>query len=192
MHTSSAWDILNYVNREFFSKQSHPKKQDEIANIHMACWGIQISDPWNKTCVAPPTLPYVQHPYYTVQMDEFVDYIYMSLWLILLQCKWIRLNQHDRILLCSQNFATWKSLWLRSKNALWCQIGKWHCLKTCCFKTTTWFFRHPPRIFLRTSRVTAESTGALHDGANVVHTETWNYFCLRICYKFLISNCRGG
>ena len=47
---------------------------------------------------------------------QSVDYIYMSLWLILLECKWMRLNQHDRIRPCSQKFATWKSLRLRSKN----------------------------------------------------------------------------
>jgi len=44
--------------------------------------------------------------------------------------------------------------------------------------------------FKRTWRVTAESAGALRDGANVVRTETGNYFCVRICYKFLISDCK--
>ena len=42
-----------------------------------------------------------------------------------------------------------------------------------------------------TSRVTADCAGALRDGANVVRTETGNDFCVRICYKFLISDCRG-
>ena len=45
--------------------------------------------------------------------------------------------------------------------------------------------------FERTSRVTAESARALRDGANVVRTETGNYFFVRICNKFLISDCRG-
>ena len=88
--------------------------------------------------------------------------------------------------------ATWKSLRLRSKNTSWCRIGKWHCLKTCRFKTPTCFFRHPRRIFLENFenfRVTAESAGALRDGANVMRTQTGNYFCVQICYKFPISDC---
>jgi len=96
-----------------------------------------------------------------------------------------------RIRLCSQKFATWKSLRLRSKNTSWCRIGKWHCLKTRRFKTPICILRHLRRIFLENLRVTAESAGALLDGANVVRTETRNYFCVRICYKFLISHCRG-
>jgi len=55
----------------------------------------------------------------------------------------MRLNQHDRIRLCSQKSATWKLLRLRSKNTSWCRTGKWHCLKTRDFKTRTCFFRHP-------------------------------------------------
>jgi len=89
-----------------------------------------------------------------------------------------------------------ESLRLRSKNTSWCRLGKWHCLKTRGSMTPTCFFQHPRRIFFffntleRTSRVTAESAGALRDGANVVRTETGNYFCVRICYKFLMSDCK--
>ena len=84
----------------------------------------------------------------TVIKCEFVDYIYVSLWLILLRCKWMRLNQHNQIRLCSRKFATWKSLRLRSKNTSWCRIEKWHCLKTRRFKNPTCLFWHPQRIFL--------------------------------------------
>jgi len=105
--------------------------------------GLQDLDKYS-----PPGLPQMQHLYNTVVSYQFVDHLYMSLWLNLLQCKWIRLNKHDRIRLCSQKFASWKSLQLRSKNTSWCRIGKWHCLKTRRFNTPTCFFRHPRRIFL--------------------------------------------
>ena len=56
-------------------------------------------------------------------------------------------------------------------------------------------FQDPDLLFPTPStnlfRVTAESAGALRDGANVVRTETGNYFCMRIYYKFLISDGRG-
>jgi len=45
----------------------------------------------------------------TLQICELADYMYMLLWSILLQCKWMRLNQDDRIRLCSQKFATFAS-----------------------------------------------------------------------------------
>ena len=80
---------------------------------------------------------------------------------------WITWKTEQNIRLCSQKFATRKSLRLRSS---WCRIEKWHCLRTHRFKTPTCFFWHPRRIFYRTSTVTAESAGALRDGANVVRT----------------------
>jgi len=132
----------------FFENNHNTKMHEKISNMYIAWFRYRTLDPRNRTCVAPPTRPHVQHPYYTVHICEFVDYIYMSLCLILLQWKWMRLNQHDRIRLCSQKFARWKSLRLRSKNTSWCRIGKWHCLKTRRFKTPTYFFRHPRRIFL--------------------------------------------
>jgi len=116
--------------------------QETLSIVQVAYRGSRSQGPRNKTCIAPPTLLKAQHPYYTMQISEFVYYIYSSLWWILLQCKWMSLIQHDRIRMCSQKFATWKSLRQRSKNTSWCRIGKWHCLKTRCFKTPTCFFRH--------------------------------------------------
>ena len=77
--------------------------QEKLSSIQKACRGSRTLGPKNTISLATPPLPQVQHPYYTVQICQFVDYIYMSLWLILLQCKWMRLNQDDRIRLCSQN-----------------------------------------------------------------------------------------
>jgi len=133
-----------------FWQQSY--SQNSIKNITQICSMLWKSNSGSKANnIAPPALPFLQHPYYTMQICERVDYMYMSLRLILLQCKWMRLNQHDRIRQCSQKFATWKSLRLRSKTTSWywwCRIGKWHYLKTRRFKTPTCFFRHPRRIFL--------------------------------------------
>ena len=48
----------------------------------ITCRGKRTLGPRNKTCGALPTLPQVQHPYYTVQICQFVDYFYMPLWSI--------------------------------------------------------------------------------------------------------------
>jgi len=61
--------------------------------------------------------------------------LFIHLMLILLQCKWMRLNKHDRILLCSQKFATWRSLRLRNKDSSWCLIAKLHCLSDLHFSS---------------------------------------------------------
>jgi len=132
----------------FFENNHNPKRKENLSITDLVYHRIRTVGPRNKLCVAPSTLLQVQDPYYTVQIREFVDYIYMSLWLNLLHCKSMRLNQHDRIRLCSQKFATWKSLQLRRKNTSWCRIEKWHCLKSRRIKTPTCFFQQPRRIFL--------------------------------------------
>jgi len=95
-------------------------------------------------------------PYHSASDETYLQHVpglsilglFIHLRLILLQCKWMRLNKHDRILLCSQKFATWRLLRLRNKNTSWCLIGKLHCMKSHRCKTPTCIFRHPRQIFL--------------------------------------------
>jgi len=112
-------------------------------------YGSRSLGPRNKTFVDLPTLSQVQHLYNTMLICEFVVYLYMSLWLILQQCKWMRLNKHHRIRLCSQKFATWKSLRLRSKNTSWCRIGKMTLSENSSFQDPDLLFSTPSTNLFR-------------------------------------------
>jgi len=161
------------------------KKIWQSSKYYIVVWHALGVDPWvTGTAHAWPYQLCHQCNMFGYAIPSFVDCLYMSLWLIFPRCKWMRLNQHDQIRLCSQKFATWKSLRLRSKNAPWCRIAKFHVWKLVITRPRLAFSDSIDESFLRISRVTAESAEALRDGANVVRTETGNCFCVRICSKF--------
>ena len=153
--------------------------------------GSRFLDPRNDTTFsALSTLPQVQYTYNTFLICRFVDYLSISLWWISLQCKWMRLNKHDRIWQCSRKFAMWKSLRLRNKNNSWCRIGKWHCLKTRRFKNPTCHFRHPRRIFVEnfvSHRKVRRSAAWWCERR--AHRDR-KLFLRANLHKFQISNCR--
>ena len=83
-----------------------------------------------------------------------------------------------------------KSLRHCRKNTSWCRIGKWLVWKLVVSRPKLVFFDTLDESFQKTSRVTAESAGALRDGANVVRTATGNNFWVQICYEFPEWDCR--
>jgi len=55
-----------------------------------------------------------------------------------------------------------------------------------------WFFWSAlPSLVISMTGRSERSARALRDGANVVREAIGNWFCVRICYMFLISKCRG-
>jgi len=77
---------------QIFGKQSCSQnarkgmKHTLVDTLHNMPWGSDQGSQ-EQDMRGAPTMPQMQHPYYTLQIGEFVNYIYMSLWLILLQCK---------------------------------------------------------------------------------------------------------
>jgi len=81
---------INHVDtvHKFFENNNNPKMQENVSlTNNMVCPGSRTLDLMYEKCVALPPLPRLHHLYYTVIICEFVNDIYMSLWLILLQCK---------------------------------------------------------------------------------------------------------
>jgi len=79
---------------QFLENNHTPKMQGKILSTnvllhYITCRGNRTEDPITKTCVVPPSMPHMQHPYYMLQISscDIVNYIYISLWLILLHCK---------------------------------------------------------------------------------------------------------
>ena len=122
---------------------------------------------------------------------EFVDYLYNSLWLILPRCEWMRLSENDRIRLCSQKFATWKSLRLQCKITSW-----WNDIacKLVVSRPRPW---NDPDLLYPTPSTNLfcelrESPQSPQERCATVRTScAHRQEIVFACYKFPISDCRG-
>jgi len=113
--------------------QSHDTRQESIA------WPLHLK----KLCLIISTT--IHHFYNTISLHQFVNYLYKSLWLILIQCKWTNTIESGCVPKNSSHGNRYDYV-AKIPRDVELEID---CLKARRFKTPTCVFRHPPRIFLQ-------------------------------------------